>query len=47
MGSAKTLFYLLVVAALIGAVVLILNKNYRRDYNLVSNRDFYSSLAQH
>ncbi|MFH1038955.1 MAG: hypothetical protein V1789_09855 [PVC group bacterium] len=47
MGSAKTLFYLLVAAALIGAVVLIFNKNYRRDYNLVSNRDFYSSLARH
>ncbi|MDP8214560.1 MAG: hypothetical protein RAO92_04815 [Candidatus Euphemobacter frigidus] len=46
MGSAKALFYLLVVAALIGAAILIFNKNYRRDYNLVSNRNFYSSLAQ-
>jgi|GEM_PF-1129340 hypothetical protein len=46
MGSAKTLVFLLVIAALIGAVVLIFNKNYRRDYNLVSNRNFYSSIAQ-
>ena len=46
MGSAKTLVFLLVIAVLIGAVVLIFNKNYRRDYNLVSNRNFYSSIAQ-
>ncbi len=46
MGSAKTLVFLLVIAALIGAVVLLFNKNYRRDYNLVSNRNFYSSVAQ-
>ena len=46
MGSAKTLVFMLVLAALIGAVVLIFNKNYRRDYNLVSNRNFYSSIAQ-
>ena len=46
MGSAKTLFFLLVIAALIGAVVLIFDNNYRRDYNLVSNRNFYSGIAQ-
>lgn len=46
MGS-KALFYLLVTAALVGAVVLLFKTNYRRDYNLVSNRDFYSGLAQH
>ncbi len=46
MGSAKTLVFLLVIAALIGAVVLLFNENYRRDYNLVSNRNFYSSIAQ-
>ena len=47
MGSAKALVLLLVIAALIGAVVLIFKKDYRRDYNLVSNRNFYSSLAQY
>lgn len=46
MGSAKTLVFLLVIAALIGVVVLIFDKNYRRDYNLVSNRNFYSSITQ-
>ena len=46
MGSAKGLIYLLLAAALIGAVVLVLDHNYRRDYNLVSNRNFYSSLAR-
>jgi len=46
MGSAKGLVYLLLIAALIGAAVLILDQNYRRDYNLVSNRNFYSALAK-
>ncbi len=46
MGSAKGLIYLLLVAALAGAAVLVLNQNYRRDYNLVSNRNFYSALAK-
>ena len=46
MGSAKMLFYLLVGAAIVGALVLILKKNYRRPYNMVSNRNFYSILAQ-
>ncbi len=46
MGSAKGLFYLLLAAALLGAAVLVLDRNYRRDYNLVSNRNFYSALAK-
>jgi len=46
MGSAKALFYLLIIAAILGALVLIINKNYRRPYNIISNRDFYSILAQ-
>ncbi|MEA1927086.1 MAG: hypothetical protein U9N73_02685 [Candidatus Auribacterota bacterium] len=46
MGSAKTLVFLLVIAAIIGAIVLIFKPDYRRDYNLVSNRNFYSSVAQ-
>jgi len=46
MGSAKALLMLLVIAALLGALVMILKTNYRRPYNMVSNRDFYSILAQ-
>lgn len=46
MGSSKGLFYLLLAAALLGGVVLVLDQNYRRDYNLVSNRNFYSALAK-
>ena len=45
MGSAKTLFLLLLGAFLLGALVLVLNKNYRRPYNIVSNRNFYSVLT--
>ncbi|MDP8235024.1 MAG: hypothetical protein P9M08_01440 [Candidatus Erginobacter occultus] len=46
MGSAKGLIYLLLLAALIGAAVLLLDPHYRRDHNLVSNRNFYSALAK-
>ncbi|MCX6348227.1 MAG: hypothetical protein NTV79_01815 [Candidatus Aureabacteria bacterium] len=46
MGSARALLLLLLGAALLGATVLILNKNYRRPCNIVSNRNFYSVLAQ-
>ncbi len=46
MGSAKALFFLLIAAAILGALVLIINKNYRRPYNMVSNRNFYSILAK-
>ena len=45
MGSIKTLILLLMIAAVIGVIVLIFKPNYRRDYNLVSNRNFYSSLT--
>lgn len=45
MGSAKMLFILLMGAALLGGLVMILNKNYRRPYNIVSNRNFYSVLT--
>jgi len=45
MGSAKTLFYLMIGAAVVGALVLILKKNYRLPYNTVSNRNFYSILS--
>lgn len=46
MGSAKGLFFLLLLSALLGAVVLVIDQNYRRDYNLISNRNFYSALAK-
>ncbi len=46
MGSAKNLFYLIAVAAILGAVVLVLNKNYRIPYNIVSNRGFYSVVSE-
>jgi len=46
MGSAKTLFYLMIGAAIVGALVLILKKDYRIPYNTVSNRNFYSILAK-
>ncbi len=46
MGSAKGLIYLLLLAALLGAIVLLFDRNYRRDHNLVSNRNFYSILAE-
>ncbi len=46
MGSAKGLIYLLLLAVLVGAAMLIFDRNYRRDYNLVSNRNFYSALAK-
>lgn len=46
MGSAKALLILLLIAALLGALVLILKKDYRRPYNMVGNRNFYSILAQ-
>ncbi|HOO77917.1 MAG TPA: hypothetical protein PK636_02545 [bacterium] len=46
MGSAKTLFYLMIGAAILGTLVLILKKNYRIPYNAVSNRNFYSILAE-
>ncbi len=46
MGSAKGLIYLLLLAVLLGAIVLIFDRNYRRDHNLVSNRNFYSVLAR-
>jgi len=45
MGNSKMLFKLILGAFLLGALVLILNKNYRRPYNIVSNRNFYSILA--
>jgi hypothetical protein len=45
MGNAKMLFILILGAFLLGALVLVLNKNYRRPYNIVSNRNFYSILA--
>jgi len=46
MGSAKNLFYLIVAAAVLGAVVLVLNKNYRIPYNVVSNRGFYAVVSE-
>ena len=46
MGSAKALVGLLLAAALLGAVVMLLKPNYRRAYNMVSNRNFYSVLAK-
>jgi hypothetical protein len=46
MKNAKTLFMLLALAAMIGAVVMTINRNYRRPYNLVTNRNFYSLLME-
>jgi len=46
MGSAKTLLFLLLAAAILGALVLIFKKNYRIPYNMISNRDFYSVLSE-
>lgn len=46
MGSAKALFMMIIVALAIGAVVMILNPNYRRPHNLVTNRNFYSIMME-
>ena len=46
MKSAKTLFLGLTIAMLLGVLVLVINKNYRRADNMISNRNFYSILSQ-
>ena len=46
MKSAKTLFFGLALAMILGILVLIINKNYRRADNMISNRNFYSILSQ-
>lgn len=46
MKSAKALFFGLALAMVLGILVLIINKNYRRTDNMISNRNFYSILSQ-
>lgn len=46
MKSAKTFFYGMALAMLLGTLVLVINKNYRRADNMISNRNFYSILSQ-
>ncbi len=46
MGSAKTLFLMILLALAIGAVVMVLSPRYRRPYNLVTNRNFYSIMME-